>query len=1197
MPGPRLAISSLNVSSLLKHVGPISEREEIDVQALQEVRLTEDAINIANETLYEEEGRWIPTWGQPQPIRRGTRYSVLDARPGGVGTITLNKHLAVPTPRTQVGEELYRTGRWISTTIRLNKGAAVFHVVNYYGVSGANEGGNKMEENEALLSKVFDEAKTLGDTPIVIMGDFNVETAKSHILTSMHATGQWHDVAQLLADIGEGQAPEHTYEDNGATSRIDMAWVNPAAARLLTGFKVESLEDEGIKKHKAVTVEFNSNAVVETVLKTQRVKKLPEMTPLSEEDENQLEEDIRKTHERPFYEAWENGNIDEMYDRWCELAEEYLLQKAAITGTAENILTDPKYRGRGRAATAKEEKVGIAAATLEGFCPDPHLDQLERLFRKVRDVGAQLLVGNLEQARHAWAKAGEIYTNSLRRALKLQGNPWNGRECPSPGEIEILKQRIAEAICTANANARQRLVAKYRKRRTERAQGASGAVFKEFKDPESAPLAVLKRPDGTVTGSIKEMDGLIRADWLKIFAKHDPAYGNKPVPSVENFIREYAHLIKGEKQEVDNLTVSDLTKAIGKLSNDGAGGLDGWLPKEVKMLPEWVLELLLLVYDKIEATGVWPSQLCWAGVTLIPKGEGGRPLDLRPITVTSIIYRIWAAARMRHSLDWQETWLHKGQHGARAKHSTVDALIQISVTLEKALLDGLPLAGVAIDLSKAFDNIPVDITFAVLERMGIDPKISAPLRGMYKQIRRRFKLGGCVGQEFVSTNGILQGCPLSVMLLNALMAVLHNDFGDNLGAQSFVDDLTIMGRKKALEKAMEKLQKFVDLTGQEVNAKKTKAFGIGQAQNIIFKGKSLEWATEVKLLGVKLKFTAERLNLFVDQEKVEKTVRLANRVRYSGLPFHLRMRVLEGLVGPRIGYGYELLDLDTLQERKIRTAITGAIWQKKSKLRSAGLLFVTVTKGHSLDPAQAPHYRRFAALRRALTNDPSLVPRVETLLERLGSRRKVRGNGFVASLLYSCRRVGIRKLGDGLVFQVLEDGNVIDTEAEDMSKYLHGCRELCRRAVLRAVEKERQRSGIVTGIAAGLNKEVSLAQYWKMDARRQGIFRKIICSAVWTQSLRAKMPRNGGQEWCEHCAPAPKEDHDHLFWDCTTWAEYRADYINAYGHPANLPPCLRLCGLVPVGLDVSKEQVGALQNTLVKVFEARFGTNGEPEGV
>ena len=63
MPGPRLAISSLNVSSLLKHVGPISEREEIDVQALQEVRLTEDAINIANETLYEEEGRWIPTWG------------------------------------------------------------------------------------------------------------------------------------------------------------------------------------------------------------------------------------------------------------------------------------------------------------------------------------------------------------------------------------------------------------------------------------------------------------------------------------------------------------------------------------------------------------------------------------------------------------------------------------------------------------------------------------------------------------------------------------------------------------------------------------------------------------------------------------------------------------------------------------------------------------------------------------------------------------------------------------------------------------------------------------------------------------------------------------------------------------------------------------------------------------------------------
>ena len=113
----------------------------------------------------------------------------------------------------------------------------------------------------------------------------------------------------------------------------------------------------------------------------------------------------------------------------------------------------------------------------------------------------------------------------------------------------------------------------------------------------------------------------------------------------------------------------------------------------------------------IERTGQWPQHLCWAGITLIPKGEGGKPLDLRPITVTPICYRIWAATRMRHSNDWQDGWLHSGQHGVRARHGTADALAAISITMERALLDGKPVEGVAVDLAKAFDSVPVDITF------------------------------------------------------------------------------------------------------------------------------------------------------------------------------------------------------------------------------------------------------------------------------------------------------------------------------------------------------------------------------------------------------------------------------------------------------------------------------------------------------
>ena len=86
--------------------------------------------------------------------------------------------------------------------------------------------------------------------------------------------------------------------------------------------------------------------------------------------------------------------------------------------------------------------------------------------------------------------------------------------------------------------------------------------------------------------------------------------------------------------------------------------LDGWTRKDFKKLYPLILELLLLVYDVVEESGTRPEPFCWAGVTLIPKGEGGAPSDQRPITVTPFAHRVCAAARM------QERWIQDTQHGA-----------------------------------------------------------------------------------------------------------------------------------------------------------------------------------------------------------------------------------------------------------------------------------------------------------------------------------------------------------------------------------------------------------------------------------------------------------------------------------------------------------------------------------------------------
>eukprot|EP00973_Karenia_brevis_P057067 7939634-Karenia_brevis.AAC.1 len=82
------------------------------------------------------------------------------------------------------------------------------------------------------------------------------------------------------------------------------------------------------------------------------------------------------------------------------------------------------------------------------------------------------------------------------------------------------------------------------------------------------------------------------------------------------------------------------------------------------------------------------------------------PEELRPISVMSVIYRLWAAVRLRDVIVWQELWVNKAQHGARPGHSTEDVSWTLALRVEHALLTGSPLYGVNLDYRKCFDSLP-----------------------------------------------------------------------------------------------------------------------------------------------------------------------------------------------------------------------------------------------------------------------------------------------------------------------------------------------------------------------------------------------------------------------------------------------------------------------------------------------------------
>ena len=74
----------------------------------------------------------------------------------------------------------------------------------------------------------------------------------------------------------------------------------------------------------------------------------------------------------------------------------------------------------------------------------------------------------------------------------------------------------------------------------------------------------------------------------------------------------------------------------------------------------------------------------------------------------------------------------------------------------------------SIDYIKSFDLIPQAVVLALALELGMDPGMCRALGARYKQLRRALKVAGALGLWWQATNGILQGCPLSVILVNVL---------------------------------------------------------------------------------------------------------------------------------------------------------------------------------------------------------------------------------------------------------------------------------------------------------------------------------------------------------------------------------------------------------------------------------------------
>ncbi len=202
------------------------------------------------------------------------------------------------------------------------------------------------------------------------------------------------------------------------------------------------------------------------------------------------------------------------------------------------------------------------------------------------------------------------------------------------------------------------------------------------------------------------------------------------------------------------------SRFVGKLKEMGhkAKGADNWEVEELACLPTELWDDIAHMFGEMEQSAEvrWPEILATAAIALIPKGEGYEPIKQRPITLFSVIYRLYTSLRYDDTEDWQQSWIPPEVYGARKGVDALDATWELALEVEEAYLALRDLIAALLDNSIFFDFFKRNVIFPLLLALGAPPGLIKVISAFYDQAVRFIRIGQHCGDTFHPENGLGQ---------------------------------------------------------------------------------------------------------------------------------------------------------------------------------------------------------------------------------------------------------------------------------------------------------------------------------------------------------------------------------------------------------------------------------------------------------
>ena len=257
---------------------------------------------------------------------------------------------------------------------------------------------------------------------------------------------------------------------------------------------------------------------------------------------------------------------------------------------------------------------------------------------------------------------------------------------------------------------------------------------------------VLDRPFQNLPG--EERPGARRKQWVVIWGEVEcsPPIGQT--------------LLDAAKASPLFKITAEVLEAILKNVTDKAGGLDGLTYAALKNLPGPAYEQLTQVLNLAETTGVAPQHWQAHHVALLPKNA-----DIeRPITLTSITYRLWCFCRAQVVKKWmRETAERFPWDKASPGNTCLETGMQRLLRGEVSRAANKHACAVLLDLQTFYDSVNWTKLEERIVATGFPPAIGLLVMQVYRGTRY-LVAEDLLSEGILPARGILAGCPFATMM-------------------------------------------------------------------------------------------------------------------------------------------------------------------------------------------------------------------------------------------------------------------------------------------------------------------------------------------------------------------------------------------------------------------------------------------------